>query len=327
MNGSAGLDAADYQNALTAVLVDLSTPANNTGEAAGDTFVLIEAIIGGGFDDTLTGDAGDNILIGGVGADVLSGGTGLDYAGYFEAATAVVIDLDNPANNTGEAAGDSYASIENISGGEFDDTVTGDADNNFLMGSGGADVLDGGAGFDYADYMFSDSALVVDLGTPANSTGEAAGDTYISIEGIRASDFNDTLSGDLNANVLDGGAGDDSMSGRGGKRSCAGWAGQRRPARQRRAPTRWWGTTATTSCSGTTATTRSQAAWGPTTSTAITASIRWMEAQATTRSTVARRATFYRVATAMTLCSVTRPMTPWTVGRATTRSSVALAMT
>ena len=55
-------------------------PAINTGEAAGDTYVSIEGLLGSNFNDTLIGDANTNILRGGLGADVLNGGGGFDFA-------------------------------------------------------------------------------------------------------------------------------------------------------------------------------------------------------------------------------------------------------
>ena len=48
--------------------------------------------------------------------------------------------LANPSVNTGEAAGDSYISIENLHGTNFNDTLTGDGNDNVLVGGLGADV-------------------------------------------------------------------------------------------------------------------------------------------------------------------------------------------
>jgi VCBS repeat-containing protein len=63
-------------------------------------------------DDTLYGGDGSDILDGGAGADVLDGGNGRDMAAYISSATGIIADLANPANNTGDAAGDVYISIE-----------------------------------------------------------------------------------------------------------------------------------------------------------------------------------------------------------------------
>jgi len=49
--------------------------------------------------------------------------------------------------------GDTFTSIEGLSGSAFDDTLTGDANGNVLSGEGGDDILDGGAGNDSAAYL------------------------------------------------------------------------------------------------------------------------------------------------------------------------------
>src|SRR5262249_14363932 len=62
--------------------------------------------------DSLSGLGGDDTLIGGTGGDALDGGSGFDTADYSTASAPVTVDLVNPALNTGDAAGDSYVSIE-----------------------------------------------------------------------------------------------------------------------------------------------------------------------------------------------------------------------
>ena len=215
LDGGDGTDVASYQNAALGLTADLVTPSNNTGEAAGDSYISIEGLAGSAFGDTLSGDAGNNTLEGGEGADTLDGRGGSDFASYQSATVGVLADLANSGNNTGEAAGDIYISIENLRGSALNDTLRGDAGNNLLRGGAGADVLDGGLGNDTADYFNATGALVVDLANTANNTGEAVGDSYISIEGIRAGNgvFNDTLRGDAGNNTLEGMDGADILEG------------------------------------------------------------------------------------------------------------------
>ena len=175
-DGGAGIDTVSYQGSVGSLRVDLMFPGINTNLAAGDTFTSIENLIGSqGFDnlrgttganliqgmanvdyifgragnDTIEGGVGDDVLFGGVGADVLDGGANRDRAQYSESLTALVLDLLNPANNTGEAAGDVYISIEDLAGGKYDDTISGDLGANRLFGREGADQLYGRDGNDY----------------------------------------------------------------------------------------------------------------------------------------------------------------------------------
>ena len=222
LDGGGNFDLAGYQDATAAVTASLINPASNTGEAAGDIYVWIEGLIGSDFNDTLTGDANANILRGGAGADVLNGDAGFDYADYNAAITA---SLANPAINTGDAGGDTYFSIEGLLGSIFDDTLIGDAGNNELRGGSGADVLNGGGGFDFALYNNSAVGLTVSLANPGTNTGDAAGDSFISVEGLVGSDFNDRLFGDAGDNELRGGLGADVLNGGPGNDTLTGGPG------------------------------------------------------------------------------------------------------
>ena len=55
--------------------------------------------------------------------------------------------------------------------------------------------------------------------------GDAAGDTFTSIENLIGSDHNDTLQADAGANRLDGGLGDDSLVAADGEDTLTGGAG------------------------------------------------------------------------------------------------------
>jgi Ca2+-binding RTX toxin-like protein len=175
-----------------------------------------DRLAGGEGSDTLYGGSDNDILIGGSGADFLDGGSGTDRASYATALTGLTANLGNSAQSTGDALGDTYVGIEGLQGTNFNDALIGDSGNNFLIGGSGMDALNGGAGFDTADYRTASQGLSIDLATPTSSTGDAAGDTFISIERLRGSNFADFLYGNSNDNTLDGGALGDYLDGRGG---------------------------------------------------------------------------------------------------------------
>jgi Ca2+-binding RTX toxin-like protein len=261
LNGGAGLDFASYFTASVGVHASLANPSSNTGDAAGDTYISIEGLVGSAFDDVLEGDGGNNMLFGGqgndvllggagddsleggAGADVLNGGAGYDFATYFTSACPVQASLSTPWTNTGDAAGDTYVSIEGLVGTSFDDVLEGDAaDNTLIGGSGndvlrggggsdtlnggaGADVLDGGSGYNFASYQDAGAGVRASLATPDGNTGEAKGDTYISIQGLVGSAFDDVLEGDGGDNFLFGGQGNDVLLGGAGYDTLDGGAG------------------------------------------------------------------------------------------------------
>ena len=154
-----GFDFASYSASTAGLTASLADPTINTGEAAGDTYTSIEGLIGSSFNDTLIGDSNKNFLRGGLGADVLNGGAGFDFADYFTATAGLTVSLADPTANTGEAAGDTYTSIEGLRGSDFNDTLIGDANNNDLRGGPGADKLNGGDGSDSADYTNAAAGL------------------------------------------------------------------------------------------------------------------------------------------------------------------------
>ncbi len=166
--GGAGTDTLTYASANAGVTVNLSlTAAQNTGGSGTDTLSGFENVTGSGSGDTLSGDAGNNVLDGGAGNDVLdggagndtlTGGAGTDTASYASATAGVTVSLAlTAAQNTVGAGTDTLATIENLLGSGFNDTLTGStaantidggAGNDTINGGSGADVLTGGAGAD-----------------------------------------------------------------------------------------------------------------------------------------------------------------------------------
>ena len=135
-------------------------------------------LFGDAGDDTLNGGDGDDDLNGGEGADVLNGGAGRDRLFYNFATSGVTVNLFNAALNTGEAAGDTYSSIESLNGSNFDDSLTSGNDNNDLVGLNGNDVLIGAGGRDRLFGGNGDDRLLGGTGND-DLNGAAGIDTYV----------------------------------------------------------------------------------------------------------------------------------------------------
>lgn len=107
-----------------------------------------DTLVGEDGNDTLYGNDGSDYLHGGAGADRLFGGAGFDYALYSFGASSVTADLQFGSENTGDATGDDYASVEGLVGSAFSDSLRGDMGNNYLWGEDGHDALYGRDGND-----------------------------------------------------------------------------------------------------------------------------------------------------------------------------------
>jgi Ca2+-binding RTX toxin-like protein len=214
-----------------------------------------DVIQGFGGDDVLWGgEAGTNylyggdgrdLLVGGAGIDHMDGGTGVDTASYQASTRPVIASLADPAINTGDAAGDTYVNIRQLTGTPFGATLYGDntGQQNELFAIGGTNYLHGGLGYatlvsgpgadhmfagpggGFADYETSASAVTASLADPGINTGEAFGDTYDNIRDLGGSAFNDVLYGDDNGNNILSHAGDDVVFGRGGNDTINGGSG------------------------------------------------------------------------------------------------------
>lgn len=175
----------DFNSGIWVTDVYFDVPLSDTGAAGDDT------LRGGDGDDIIYGEGGDDSIDGGDGDDLLSGGEGTNI----------------------------------LRGGDGDDT---------FIGGAGADSFDGGRDLDVIDYSASGAAVNVDLSTSTLSGGDAENDTILNgVDGVIGSDHDDTLTGfngqstsepDVFTNVLDGGAGNDTIDGRGGDDSLIGGA-------------------------------------------------------------------------------------------------------
>ena len=190
------------------------------GHAEGDTLTGFEVVYGSSFGDTLIG-ADDNksvrVFVGGAGADSLDGRGGSDWLDYRSSPAGVHVDLSTHTASGGHAEGDTIAGFEHLSGSGYGDTLIGDAGRNYIIGLGGADSLDGGAGIDRLVYTSSGAGVNVDLSRNTASGGHAEGDTIAGFEVVEGSSHADTLVGNNGEyNYLYGYGGADSITGGGG---------------------------------------------------------------------------------------------------------------
>ncbi|KQV42695.1 hypothetical protein ASC86_18705 [Rhizobium sp. Root1212] len=206
-------------SSISRSLVSYSTIENLTLTGSGD----INAA-GNGLNNVLTGNAGMNTLDGGAGNDTYVLGSGNDK----------VVDASGVDTITSLISRNlsTYATIENlkllgvsninVTGNALANTLTGNsglntlfggAGNDALIGGAGADKLDGGANIDTASYAGASAGVVASLANAAANTGDAKGDSYISIENLTGTSHKDTLAGNNGANVLVGGIGADQLTG------------------------------------------------------------------------------------------------------------------
>lgn len=100
-----------------------------------------DTLVGGEGNDSLYGGAGDDVLSGDAGADLLDGGDGFDTVTYETAAAGITLNLQDITQNTGDAAGDTYTSIEAYMGSQFNDLMRAEITGSVLYGLNGNDTM------------------------------------------------------------------------------------------------------------------------------------------------------------------------------------------
>jgi Ca2+-binding RTX toxin-like protein len=202
--------------------------------------------------DFLYGGGGNDVLNGGWNADALNGGDGVDTAIY-TGPVAVTVDLVNTNLNANAAEGDSFVSIENLTGtnSEESDFLSGNDEanqilgrdgNDYLYGRGGHDRLDGGNGEDEMHgglgndtYIVSDSEDVIyEVAGEGTNDRVGAQVSFALDPGVNVERMSTTASGgigtiDLTGNELvqeiTGNAGNNRLDGRGGADTLIGLGG------------------------------------------------------------------------------------------------------
>ncbi|MBR7621500.1 calcium-binding protein [Phenylobacterium sp. 20VBR1] len=201
IDGGTGNDWAGYENASSAVKVDLAlTTAQNTLGAGTDQLVSIEYvhgsayadtlsgtsganyIFGGSGNDSLVGRAGDDFLAGGAGDDTIDGGANDDTVSFDDgvAGGVVVSLLTQTADGHGH---DNLISIESVYGSGDADSIVGNDVDNYLFGGAGADTIVAGGGADYVDGDAGNDLILAGAGDD-NIAGGAGIDTVSFDDGV-----------------------------------------------------------------------------------------------------------------------------------------------
>ena len=205
------------------------------GENGNDT------LIGGTANDTLNGGDGDDLIMGGDGADIIDGGDGIDTNSFEDLGAGVRASIDRGFARA-DGVRETFTNIENLTGTNFDDGLGGDDGDNVLLGLDGDDVLFGGDGddtlnggdgndllrgaegldiIDGGDGIDTNSFQDLSAGVRASTDfgfarSDGVRETFVNIENLTGTDFDDRLGGDSGDNVLIGLDGDDGFLGNGG---------------------------------------------------------------------------------------------------------------
>ncbi len=208
------------------------------GGTGGDTILSDDASIlygndtvyGGDGDDEIHTRGGNDTVYGGAGNDAMYGGDGVDTVDFSQDTGGVFVDLRVRTGVDGSGGADYISGFENVTGSAYDDILAGGNEDNVLRGGagndrlhgrGGNDVFIGGAGedriygdggHDIVDYSGESSGVKVNLRTTIATDGGGYKDTIKYVEEVIGSDYDDVISGGAQADILHGGAGDDTLS-------------------------------------------------------------------------------------------------------------------
>ncbi|MGB3503792.1 MAG: peroxidase family protein, partial [Xanthobacteraceae bacterium] len=183
-----------------------------TGTGAADdivTFTGDDVVVAGGGADTVSLGDGNDFAKAGAGDDTVFAGTGDDLLFGEDGADTLFGDAGNDRIFAG--VGD-----DRIEAGGGDDTVMGGSGDDLLVASigDGDDTWMGEAGNDTLDMSALTAAVQVDLGSGLRGTATSAQsghDTLQEIENVVTGIGGDTITANNVANVMDGGAGDDTF--------------------------------------------------------------------------------------------------------------------
>jgi Ca2+-binding RTX toxin-like protein len=169
------------------------------GDEGGDTLyggADADQLFGGAGRDFLFGEGGDDTLRGGTGYNEFDGGEGNDTVWFSDSTAPVRVTLNGSAETLvriGDFLRGSVKNVENVVGGEGNDTITGDGASNLINGFNGEDFLRGGGADDRLLGGSGDDDLAGDSGN----------------DRLEGSGGDDRLDGGVGADEMRGGTGND----------------------------------------------------------------------------------------------------------------------
>ncbi|MGJ0359846.1 hypothetical protein NG785_09320 [Aliarcobacter cryaerophilus] len=220
LDGGSGNNTVTYAYSSSSVEVDFKIGLGYVSAGDKDTLVNIQNAIGGSSGDIfkmVTGDIANTI------DGNSSNGNLVSYEYYTAGVTVDLGRTDAQTVVTGNNDIDTLINIQNIKGGEGNDTFR----TNFAV----SNQFDGNSGNNTMDYSNANASqkIVVAL-DGANFRDVTIGsgavvDSVKNIQNIYGGAGDDTIIGDGNSNILDGGSGDDLISGIAGLNTLRGGAG------------------------------------------------------------------------------------------------------
>jgi serralysin len=216
--GNAGNDTVSGGDGDDLIYLDDGNDYVNTEASGNDTFyggAGDDFIFGASGNEYYYGEDGNDTLRGWFGDDNLDGGTGNDI-------------VEGGVDNDTLIGG---AGTDTLSGGSGNDNIRSDGDGGTYFGDGeddvmysglGGETMDGGTGIDLIDHTAYDGAYSFNMTTGlTNFTSEI----YSNFEKTIMGDGDDTVIGNVSNNVIDGGVGNDSLSGGSGSDTLIGSTG------------------------------------------------------------------------------------------------------
>lgn len=143
-------------------------------------FAGSDRLFGGDGADELFGFNGNDAIVGGGGADTIDGGAGVNTLSYAGSDSKVSVNLGSGTAVYGDAEGDTFSNIQNLTGSSHNDVLSGDDGANVLRGGNGNDRLLGRDG---------DDRLVGGAGDDLITGGDGV-DTLYGQAGADVFDFN-----------------------------------------------------------------------------------------------------------------------------------------